>query len=251
MNVKNSGPKFTLIELLVVIAIISILMAMLLPALRLAREVSRKIVCVNNQRQVGLAYQYYMADYNDWVIPEYDNLNSMICYSYLGPYFGIGNTRLGEVNYNVPFRPLVYNIRDNFSQTNEQGKTCGVLICPSASGKVSSSGRTTVFTYDGNNCVNYSASGVNIGNSWWMKSSQYLSFSNAIVGFDSWADDNSLVILPFGEHCVGGYGKNLLYLDQHVAWGRRSEIDNISGTNVIFNYGPKKTLLQAHLRDPN
>jgi prepilin-type N-terminal cleavage/methylation domain-containing protein/prepilin-type processing-associated H-X9-DG protein len=54
---------FTLIELLVVISIIALLISILLPALRSARESSRAIACASNQRQIGLAQFAYENDF--------------------------------------------------------------------------------------------------------------------------------------------------------------------------------------------
>jgi prepilin-type N-terminal cleavage/methylation domain-containing protein/prepilin-type processing-associated H-X9-DG protein len=54
---------FTLIELLVVIAIIGLLMAILMPALNLARDQGRRASCMSNMRQVGLALTLYQNEY--------------------------------------------------------------------------------------------------------------------------------------------------------------------------------------------
>ncbi|MFQ5429955.1 MAG: type II secretion system protein [Phycisphaerae bacterium] len=53
---------FTLIELLVVISIIAVLIAILLPALAMAREEGKKTVCMNNMRQIGTAVILYLND---------------------------------------------------------------------------------------------------------------------------------------------------------------------------------------------
>jgi prepilin-type N-terminal cleavage/methylation domain-containing protein len=60
---------FTLIELLVVVAIIAVLIALLLPALGQARAQGKKIVCLNNLRQLGVGFALYHMDNNERLIP--------------------------------------------------------------------------------------------------------------------------------------------------------------------------------------
>jgi prepilin-type N-terminal cleavage/methylation domain-containing protein len=69
---RNSGRRarsaFTLIELLVVVAIISVLAALLLPAIAAAKERSKRTVCATNLRQIAIAGNFYSDDQDEWYI---------------------------------------------------------------------------------------------------------------------------------------------------------------------------------------
>jgi prepilin-type N-terminal cleavage/methylation domain-containing protein/prepilin-type processing-associated H-X9-DG protein len=64
---------FTLIELLVVIAIIGILAAMLFPVFARAREAARKIQCLSNVKNLAIAMQMYLVDYDRFMPIEHDS----------------------------------------------------------------------------------------------------------------------------------------------------------------------------------
>lgn len=75
---KKTRRAFTLIELLVVIGIISILAALLLPALSRARAQARSVQCVNNLRQLFLANTMYAAEHNGHYVPAAADLNDFM-----------------------------------------------------------------------------------------------------------------------------------------------------------------------------
>jgi len=70
---RRTNKGFTLIELLVVIAIIAILAAMLLPALARAKQKALGVQCMNNQRQLALAWRMYAEDNNDRLVLASDD----------------------------------------------------------------------------------------------------------------------------------------------------------------------------------
>ena len=78
-STKCTKRGFTLIELLVVIAIIAVLLAILMPAMRKIKEQAREQLCKSNLKNVGLAVQMYLDDY-ERKIPNTQSANQFLWY---------------------------------------------------------------------------------------------------------------------------------------------------------------------------
>ncbi|MDB6039068.1 MAG: xcpT 2 [Verrucomicrobiales bacterium] len=109
----HSRDGFTLIELLVVIAIIAILASMLFPALSKAKTKAQGIKCMNNEKQLQLAWIMYAQDNNEYIAPVDDTGTSAP--SDWGKYWCAGsmNDPNSNTNLNILQNGLLFKYTPN------------------------------------------------------------------------------------------------------------------------------------------
>jgi len=139
---------FTLVELLVVIAIIGVLVALLLPAVQMAREAARRSQCTNNMKQISLGQHNYSDTYkvfataSSWGRPDDNQWRSWSEKVMLLPFLE-QRPAFDGTNFTIaPYDPSGWHGNDNIAT---QSARLPVFYCPSNSFEIQS-GRAN-FTY--------------------------------------------------------------------------------------------------------
>jgi prepilin-type N-terminal cleavage/methylation domain-containing protein len=133
LGVAPSNPRsaFTLIELLVVIAIIAILAALLLPALAKAKCRGQAISCMNNQKQLMLAWRMYADDFHDKLLACQDGVDPKPRPNWITGGLDFSDNPVNyDINHDITISPM-------WPYT---GKNPGIFKCPADAATVPHAG---------------------------------------------------------------------------------------------------------------
>ncbi len=209
--------RFTLIELLVVVGIIAILAALLLPALKSARELALRSVCLSNLKQVGQGVMCYANDYG-YMPPAYVTDELPVPSHDLGWF-----TVLAQSGYLGQSAPNFYYYKTG----RADGEPFSSLLrCPPLQ-------QVLQLGYSGYFMNAYKFRGQTDGNKWWKPGQLDSGFiylldgDHLTPGYPQSYHSRRLVWSQGAGTAVGsihGGGANMLFVDMHVQWALKQSI---------------------------
>ncbi|OGV54437.1 MAG: hypothetical protein A2X45_09565 [Lentisphaerae bacterium GWF2_50_93] len=239
MEAMKKRGTFTLIELLVVIAIIAILAALLLPALKKAKDTAHSIACVSNLKQMGTAVLSYAIDFNDefptgynqaevaaglpdptgnghWTLPaDYPGTNAGVAgywVPFIQPYLGYRNyvARAYRGVFNCPAFPENSNLATYGEESYYFAQTASY-------GGVGTWHRTLA-------SLKYPSRAGTHGDSQFHDYGSYFPFCSNNDGSSGIDDTNRTGSPDYIDWSYHSNGMNVLFDDSHVQWVSRSEM---------------------------
>src|ERR1041384_255607 len=205
---RQQSGGFTLIELLVVIAIIAILAAMLLPALAKAKQKAQGIQCMNNHRQLTLAWKMYTDDNKDVLLyASGDTVSPTNIYAWMTGTmdFDPQNPSNWDVNQDITRSPLWPYC----------GKSTGIFKCPADYSKINTPANSrfagAVLPRVRSMSMDLFAGGFNGTDGGWYQK------NNFKIGGSVWR-----VYLRMSDFIDPGPGRTFLFLDMRedaINWG--------------------------------
>jgi prepilin-type N-terminal cleavage/methylation domain-containing protein len=206
---------FTLIELLVVIAIIAILAALLLPALAAAKKKAQRITCVNNLKEICVAFRLWEGDNNN-ILPIAVTMANGGAKDALG-YKAVSNQQTGNYNPNGGTGTIKGVFSVFFVMSNELN-TPKILYCPSEYQTARSQANTFMATLTPNPLnLTFYINDLNV---------------SYFVGVD--ADENYPQMFLVGDHNIGKPSNGAEpTTDQNLIYGNSLPECVALGTNAV------------------
>ncbi len=231
---RNQARRFTLVELLVVIAIISVLAAMLLPALEKAQSSARQAYCLNNQKQIGLGTAMYADAKDGWLPVSSNSVGNYLQWRLeIGPFLDIdaasvSDSRLWKGPFLCPGKNASVGVNSGY------GWNCGFL----------GGGDLNFFGYRDNHpggrvrvrasSVSQSSQTIISGDTTDWQATSGGSWDLGYLYHPSRAGTAIFPDPPVGDRHSGGIC--VAWADQHGQWKRQSELMAGQGGDVDWYY---------------